>query len=59
MLLLWTGLLGAQGPADLNRVRAGQTAPDFTLESRKGEPVTLSQFRGQKRVVLVFYRGQW
>jgi cytochrome oxidase Cu insertion factor (SCO1/SenC/PrrC family) len=46
-------------PADLNRVRAGQAAPDFTLESRAGEPVTLSQFRGQKRVVLVFYRGQW
>ena len=59
MLLLWTGLLGAQGPADLNRVQVGQPALDFTLESRKGELVKLSQFRGQKRVVLVFYRGQW
>lgn len=59
LLLLCTGLLPAQGPADLNRVQAGQPAPDFTLESRKGEPVKLSQFRGKKRVVLVFYRGQW
>jgi len=40
-------------------VQVGQPAPDFTLESRKGEPVKLSQFRGPKRVVLVFYRGQW
>jgi peroxiredoxin len=50
LLFLWTVLLRAQ---------VGQPAPDFTLESRTGEPVKLSQFRGQKRVVLVFYRGQW
>ena len=59
LLFLWTVLLHAQGPADLNRVQAGRPAPDFTLESRTGEPVKLSQLRGQKRVVLVFYRGQW
>ncbi len=45
-------------PADLNRVQAGQPAPDFTLEAADGRPVTLSDFRG-KRVVLVFYRGHW
>ncbi|MBI3697241.1 MAG: redoxin domain-containing protein [Acidobacteria bacterium] len=45
-------------PADLNRVQAGQPAPDFTLEAADGRPVTLSGFRG-KRVVLVFYRGHW
>ena len=45
-------------PADLNRVQAGQPAPDFTLEAADGRPVTLSDFRG-KPVVLVFYRGQW
>jgi peroxiredoxin (alkyl hydroperoxide reductase subunit C) len=32
----------------------GQEAPDFTLKSQTGEEVTLSQFRGQKSVVLVF-----
>src|SRR4051795_3211780 len=33
----------------------GQEAPDFTLKSTQGDPVTLSQLRGQKPVVLVFY----
>ena len=46
-------------PADLNRVQVGQPAPDFTLETADGPQVTLSDFRGRKRVVLVFYRGQW
>jgi thioredoxin-dependent peroxiredoxin len=32
----------------------GQAAPDFTLPNQDGEPVSLSQFRGQ-RVVLYFY----
>lgn len=46
-------------PADLNRVQAGQPAPDFTLEALGGRPLSLSNYRGKKRVVLVFYRGQW
>ena len=33
----------------------GQDAPDFTLKSTQGDPVTLSQFEGQQPVVLVFY----
>jgi hypothetical protein len=44
---------------DLERVQAGQTAPDFTLASLAGPPLTLSDFRGEKNVVLVFYRGHW
>lgn len=44
---------------DLERVQAGQMAPDFTLASLTGPPVTLSSFRGAKNVVLVFYRGHW
>jgi peroxiredoxin (alkyl hydroperoxide reductase subunit C) len=32
----------------------GQPAPDFTRSSTIGEPITLSQFRGVKPVVLVF-----
>ena len=46
-------------PTDLDRVRAGDVAPDFTLLSLDGAPVTLSSFRGVKNVVLVFYRGHW
>jgi len=33
----------------------GKPAPDFTLPSTSGEPVTLKQFKGKKTVVLFFY----
>jgi mycoredoxin-dependent peroxiredoxin len=36
-------------------VDVGQEAPDFTLSNQHGESVTLSQYRGSKNVVLVFY----
>ena len=45
--------------ADLERVREGTSAPDFTLVSKDKDPVTLSSFGGNKNVVLVFYRGYW
>ncbi len=32
-------------------------APDFTLADWTGRPVSLSDFRGRKHVVLVFNRG--
>jgi peroxiredoxin Q/BCP len=35
-------------------VAEGELAPDFTLTSDSGEPVTLSGFRG-KKVILYFY----
>ena len=46
-------------PLDTGRVAVGTTAPDFTLEAKDGGTVTLSQFRGKKLVVLVYYRGHW
>lgn len=46
-------------PTDTARVAVGMMAPDFTLASRTGGPVTLSDNRGRKNVVLVFYRGHW
>lgn len=45
-------------PVDTGRVAVGDTAPDFTLLDRHDEPVTLSDLRG-RRIVLVFYRGFW
>ncbi len=36
-------------------VKVGDTAPDFTLPSQSGEPVSLKDFRGKKAVVLYFY----
>jgi cytochrome oxidase Cu insertion factor (SCO1/SenC/PrrC family) len=72
LLALSAGAAGAQqrpalGPADgaglapldTGRVVTGTVAPDFTLESKDGGTVTLSQFRGKKTVILVFYRGHW
>src|SRR5581483_762312 len=43
-----------RGYASTAMVREGDLAPDFTLRSDGGEPVTLSDFRG-KPVVLYFY----
>ena len=33
----------------------GQMAPDFTLPAHNGEPITLSDFKGKKNVVLSFH----
>jgi cytochrome oxidase Cu insertion factor (SCO1/SenC/PrrC family) len=44
---------------ELERVKVGQAAPDFTLEDVDGKGITLSDFRGKKTVALVFYRGYW
>jgi cytochrome oxidase Cu insertion factor (SCO1/SenC/PrrC family) len=50
----------ANGPAtELERVKVGQPAPDFSLDNVEGKPVALSDFRDKKSVVLVFYRGYW
>lgn len=46
-------------PADLNRIKAGDAAPDFRLEDQDGKAVTLSAYRDKQTVVLVFYRGYW
>jgi peroxiredoxin (alkyl hydroperoxide reductase subunit C) len=34
---------------------AGQTAPDFRLKGPGGQPVTLTEYRGSKNVMLVFF----
>ena len=46
-------------PTDLERIQVGDVAPDFSLVSLAGPVVTLSEFRGSKNVLLVFYRGWW
>ena len=41
-------------------VGAGEPAPEFTLPAVDGSgAVSLADYRGQKPVVLVFYRGYW
>src|SRR6266849_9859606 len=36
-------------------VKVGDRAPDFTLPSLTGEPVSLESFLGKKNIVLYFY----
>lgn len=36
-------------------IGVGATAPDFTKTTQNGDTITLSQFRGNKTVVLYFY----
>jgi peroxiredoxin (alkyl hydroperoxide reductase subunit C) len=36
-------------------IEVGQEAPDFTLKDQNNEQVTLSAFRGQQAVLIVFY----
>ncbi|HRP07927.1 MAG TPA: redoxin domain-containing protein [Gemmatimonadales bacterium] len=36
-------------------IKAGDMAPDFTLSATDGTEVTLSKFRGSKRVLLAFF----
>jgi cytochrome oxidase Cu insertion factor (SCO1/SenC/PrrC family) len=46
-------------PTEIDRVSVGAVAPDFSLAAMNGDVVTLSDFRGKKNIVLVFYRGHW
>ena len=40
-------------------IAVGQPAPDFTLKDQHQNEVKLSDFRGKKKVVLVFYPLDW
>lgn len=55
------GTLAAAGMAQQTpapgktHLKVGDMAPDFTLPSSTGKPITLSSFRGKKTVVLAFF----
>lgn len=46
-------------PTHVDRVAVGTRAPDFRLRALDGTTVALSDYAGDKNVVLVFYRGHW
>ena len=52
-LLLVSSLLLV--PSVMLAVEVGEQAPDFTLPSTTGEPISLRQFRGKTHVLLEFY----
>jgi peroxiredoxin len=39
----------------MQAVETGAKAPDFTLKNQHGETISLSDYRGEKNVVLLFY----
>ena len=41
----------------MSKVELRAQAPDFALEDFRGQTVRLTDYRGQKHVVLVFNRG--
>jgi peroxiredoxin len=46
--------------SETQTLKVGDTAPDFELPGhRDNEKVRLSDFRGKKNVVLVFYPLDW
>ncbi len=40
-------------------IQVGHPAPDFSLPDSDGNTVRLTDYRGKKNVMLVFYRGSW
>ena len=42
-------------PAPKTHLKVGQAAPDFTLRATDGKTYKLSDFRGQKNIVLAVY----
>ncbi|HEY7527168.1 MAG TPA: redoxin domain-containing protein [Candidatus Limnocylindria bacterium] len=55
----WFNFVIARVPDGPTALRVGERPPDFTLPDAAGRPVSLADYRGQKPVVLVFYRGYW
>ena len=47
------GLFSGGGAGSTEKIKEGDLAPDFTLISATGSPITLSSYRGQKNVVSV------
>jgi peroxiredoxin len=41
----------------MNDVKTALSAPDFTVKDSEGKTIRLSDYRGNKHVVLVFNRG--
>ncbi|MEY4168142.1 MAG: hypothetical protein RIR52_1966 [Acidobacteriota bacterium] len=56
LLMAMSGIAPAQAPAAAApKLKVGDLAPDFTLPGTDGKTYKLSDFRGQKNVVLAFY----
>ena len=59
LVLLAALSLAADQASGAERVEVGQSAPDFTLPDLDGRQLTTSTLRGEKNLLLVFFRGAW
>jgi len=50
-----TLLVPGQQSAPTTHLKVGDPAPEFSLRDQNGQPVSLSDFKGKKNVVLAFY----
>lgn len=57
LLVCLLSFVGHAQRAKTHALKVGETAPDFSLTSDSGKPVTLSAINGP--VVIVFYRAYW
>ncbi len=49
-----------QAQSAKGKVQVGDSAPDFTLLTQTGAPVSLGDFLGKKHIVLYFYpKDDW
>ena len=62
-LAVAAGMVAAMPAAEATQqaatIAVGDEAPDFTLQSIDGETYRLADLRGDKKLVLVFFRGTW
>ena len=54
-LLIAMGAVAQPVAPPKTHLKVGDMAPDFTLPSTQGKPITLSDFRGKKTVVVAFF----
>ena len=57
--LLGVAPVAGQAAMQSERVAVGDTATAFSLESIDGEAFSLSSLDGNKRAILIFFRGTW
>ena len=49
----------SEEPVQAERVAVGQQAPPVSLTGTDGETYVLADLKGEKNLVLIFFRGSW
>lgn len=54
-----TGIICSFAQSEPMGLQVGAKAPEFSAKNQSGETISLTERLRKKKVVLVFYRGQW